>query len=203
MSYVCKNQERITNIAPGQSKPAPFSLRFSNDLTLTSLQLAPEAYSAFRAAYPQIVNWPDRRPVMAWFISDYTKRSATNPRGYLQDPTIDISNTAAFQTRVLSQAQGIISQIKARPVQPQGIVIWDLEGQEFIQATTYVGDPRVLSNGYAQEMNGVAGQLFALFKSAGLKVGLTLRPQYLNWGTTLPATCRYDAQNDYKDYFIK
>ncbi|MCU1257971.1 MAG: Ig domain protein group 2 domain protein [Bryobacterales bacterium] len=202
-SYICKTQPHLLNIAPGQTKTATFSLRFSSNSSVASIDLAPEAYAAFPAAYPPVVNWPDRRPIMAWFISDYTKRSATNPRGYLQDPTVDISNTAAFQNRVLGQAQSIITQIKARPVQPQGIVIWDLEGQEFIQPTTYVGDPRVLSNGYAQEMNGVADQLFALFKSAGLKVGLTLRPQYVNWGTTLPAACRYDVQNDYKDYFIK
>src|SRR6202040_2632351 len=100
-------------------------------------------------AYPSVMNWPDRRPIMAWFIADYAKRSAANPRGYLQDPAIDASDAAGFQSKVMGQAQKILSLIQSRPVQPQGIVIWDLEGQEFIQPTTYVGDPRVFSQGYA------------------------------------------------------
>ncbi len=91
----------------------------------------------------------------------------------------------------------MLTAIKSRPVQPQGIIIWDLEGQEFIQPTTYVGDPRVLSQGYAPEMDATADQLFAVFRNAGLKVGITLRPNYLQWGKAadMPATCHYDSNN--------
>ncbi len=202
-SYLCKNQPVISNIGPGKTKTASFSLRFSSDPNVASIDLAPEAYSEFAATYPSVVNWPDRRPVMAWFISDYSKRSATNPRGYLQQPNLNASDVAGFGTQVIAAAQNVISLMKNRPVQPQGILIWDLEGQEFIQPTTYVGDPRVFSEGYAPEMNAVADQLFALFKSAGYKTGVTLRPQQLRWGTQLPATCQYNSSNDYKDYYIK
>lgn len=199
----CKNQPDILNILPGQTKTASFSLRFTPNPALASIDFAPEAYTAFNKAYPSVVNWPDRRPIMAWFISDYSKSSAINPRGYLQQPTLDVSNVPNFTTQVLGQAQTIIGLMKARPVQPQGLLIWDLEGQEFIQATTYVGDPRILSKGYAPEMDATADQLFALFKNAGYKVGITLRPQQLQWGTQLPSTCQYDIDNDFKDYYIK
>lgn len=202
-SFICKNQPHIASIAPGQTKTAVFSLRFSTNSSLPPNQLAPDAYAAFRAAYPSIVNWPDRRPVMAWFIAEYGKRSVTNPRGYLQQPNLDVSNVSNFKTQVMNQAQTILTLMKARPVQPQGLLIWDLEGQEFIQPTTYVGDPRVFSKGYAPEMDAVADQLFALFKSSGYKVGVTLRPQQMQWGTQLPATCQFNASNDYKDYYIK
>ena len=199
----CKNQPEISNIGPNQTKTTGIAVRFSADTKLSTVDFMPEAYAAFRAAYPAVLNWPDRRPIMAWFIADYQKRSATNPRGYLQIPTLDVSNTAAFSAAVMGQAQRILSLMKARPVQPQGLLIWDLEGQEFIQATTYVGDPRVLGQGYAPEMDAVADQVFALFSNAGYKTGITLRPQQLQWGTQLPQTCQYDVDNDFKDYYIK
>jgi hypothetical protein len=203
-TYVFKNQPEVLNVAPGQTVTASFSLRFSTDLTENTLALAPEAYAAYEAAYPYIVNWPDRRPIYAWFMSDHGHQSATNPRGYLNQPTMNVSNIPAFQAAVLGEAQGIINSIKSRPVQPQGIVIWDIEGQEFIQPTTYIGDPRVLSEGYAPEMNATADQLFTLFKDAGLKVGVTLRPDYLQWGphASLPSTCNFNADSNYKDYYI-
>lgn len=198
----CKNQPDILNILPGQTKTASFSLRFTPNLSLAPVDFAPEAYAAFNKAYPSVVNWPDRRPIMAWFIADTAKQSAVNPRGYLQQPTLDVSNVPNFKAQVLAQAQTIIGLMKARPVQPQGLLIWDLEGEEFTQATTYVGDPRVLSQGYAPEMDATADQLFALFKTAGYKVGITLRPQQLQWGTQLPSTCKYNIDNDFKDYYI-
>ncbi len=202
-SFVCKHQPLINNIAPGQTKTASFTLRFTTDTTAPTISLAPEAYTAYAAVFPSVVNWPDRRPVMSWFMADHSHQSATNPRGYFNDPTIDASNISAFGARAMAQAQSILNQIQARPVQPQGILIWDLEGQEFIQPTTYIGDPRVLSQGYAPEMDATADAIFALFRNAGLKVGITLRPQSLQWGTTLPAQCTFNSDNNYKDYYIR
>ena len=203
-TYVWKNQPQVLNVGPGQTATASFSLRFTTDLTLTRLDLAPEAYAAYQAAYPYIVNWPDRRPIFAWFLSDHSHQSATNPRGYFNNPQLDVSNLSGFKATALAQAQSVLTSIKARPVQPQGIVLWDLEGQEFIQPTTYIGDPRILSQGYAAEMDAAADQVFALFKNAGLQVGVTLRPQYMQWGplANRPLTCNFDPLNDYKDYYI-
>jgi hypothetical protein len=201
-SYTCKNQPLINNIAPGQVGTASFSLRFTDDPAALPVNLAPEAYAAFRAAMPPIVNWPDRRPIMAWFTADTSHQSATNPRGYLFDPTLDVSNVPNFTAKVMAQAQGILKTIQSRPVQPQGIIIWDLEGEEFIQPTTYIGDPRVFDSGYAPEMQATADQVFALFRNAGLKVGVTLRPQQLQWGTQLPSTCTYNSNNNFKDIYI-
>jgi hypothetical protein len=202
-SYVCKNQPIISNIAPGQTKTASFTLRFTNDVSVSLPSLAPEAYLAFATSYPSVVSWPDRRPIMAWFVADTSHQSATNPRGYLFDPTLDVSNVPAFTSRITSQAQAILANIQSRPIQPQGILIWDLEGEEFIQPTTYIGDPRVLGQGYSPEMDASADAIFATFKNAGLKVGMTLRPQQMQWGTTQPSTCNFDPDNNYKDYFIQ
>ena len=204
-TYVLKNQPQLLNVAPGQTATASFSLRLTTDLTASRIDLAPEAYDAYRTAYPNIVNWPDRRPLYTWFMADHAHQSNTNPRGYFNNAALDVSNTAAFQAAALAQAQNIISSIQARPVKPQGIILWDMEGQEFVQPTTYIGDPRSsFTRGYAAEMNATADQLVALFRNAGLKVGVTLRPEFLQWGPAaqLPLNCNANTDFNYRDYYV-
>ncbi len=203
-SFICKNQPELLNVAPGQTATASFSMRFTNNMTENNEALAPEAYAAYAAAFPYIVNWPDRRPINLWFMSDHGHASAINPRGYMNNPLLNVSNIPNFQTQILAQAQNILTSLEARPVRPQGIILWDLEGQEFIQPTTYIGDPRVLGEGYDPEMNAAADQVFGLFKNAGFKVGVTLRPEYLQWGplANLPATCNFNADTNYMDYYV-
>lgn len=200
----CKFQPGLLGVAPGVTANASFSMRLTTNLTGLPVDVAPEAYAAYATSYPSIINWPDRRPINLWFDSDNGHRSALNPRGYLNDPTLDVSNIPNFVTKITAAAQTIINTILARPVQPQGVIIWDVEGQEFAQSTSYIGDPRVLSQGYAPEMNAAADQLFTMFKNAGFKVGITLRPNYMMWGldANLPPTCHTDANNAYRDYYI-
>lgn len=200
----CKFQPSLLTVVPGQTAVMAFTMRLTSDLTSAPNVIAPEAYAAYAASYPNIVNWPDRRPISAWFSADHSHQSALNPRGYLNDPTLDVSNISAFVTKMVAAANTIVNTIQARPVQPQGIVWWDLEGQEFVQSTTYIGDPRILSQGYSPEMDAAADQVFTIFKNAGLKVGLTLRPNYMMWGldANLPATCTTNVDPAYRDYYI-
>lgn len=202
-SVICKNQPRIWEIKPGESKRRRFCLRFTSDPGLRPIALVPEAFERFREAWPPVVNWPDRRPIVAWWIADNGGSSALNPRGYLWDPNLNVSNAANFRDRVLQAARRIRDQMNTRAVRPQGIVIWDLEGQEFLHATTYIGDPRVFEFGYASEMNAVVDEMFAVFKDAGYRIGVTVRPQYLGWGTSLPARCQFDPNDEFKEYYIK
>ena len=60
----------------------------------------------------------------------------------------------------------------------QGMVTWDIEGEQYPQSTTYIGDPRIFMN-LAPEMVGVADIYFKKFSDAGLRVGLCIRPQQL------------------------
>jgi hypothetical protein len=201
---VCKNHLMFRQgIQPGGTAKARYCLRFTADAASSRLQLMPEAYEAYRAAYPPVINWPDRRPVMMWWIADNGKTSPVNPRGYMQDPMLNVSDIAAFRKRVADHARTLVSNMNAQQVKPQGIIIWDIEGQEFIHATTYVGDPRAFASGYAPEMNAVADELFGIFRDAGYRVGVTIRPQYLQWGRTLPPSCRKDSYHGWRDYFIK
>src|SRR5262249_37195061 len=84
---------------------------------------------------------------------------------------------------------------------PQGIIIWDLEGQEFKQPFTYVGYPNKLPE-LAPEMDAIGDALMARIKGAGYRVGVTIRPQHFGTGATLPATCVTDPTYSLWDKFI-
>ncbi len=185
---------------PGHTTTMTQLVRFGSN-TDTAATLAPDAYSEYRTAFPNVVNWPDRHPIAYWMISDAGHASALNPRGYIWDPTIDITNTSTFQARVLSAADNTISVLNGMSVRPQGIIIWDLEGQEFQQPFTYVGYPNKLPE-LAPEMDAVADAFFARLTAAGYKVGVTVRPNHFRTGASLPSTCVYNTNYSLADEFI-
>ena len=188
-------------IRPGETQRFVYMLRFgAPEDTLTTL--APEAFEEFRRAWPNIVNWPDRRPIGTWFIAEGTKRSATNPRGYLWDPKLNVADRANFRRQVLARTDDVINRMNRIQPRPQGIIIWDLEGQEFDHAFTYVGYPNKLPE-IAPEMDAVADEMFARFRNAGYHVGVTIRPQVFGTGYQLPATCNSSGAPWLNDKFIK
>ena len=151
---------------------------------------------------PYLVNWPDRRPIARMFIAGGDDSSASNPRGYFKNPALDVSNQAAFNAQVLDWADHCIKDLNAMNPKPQGILIWDLEGEEFHQPFTYVGNPPELPD-LAPEMDAVADKMFAKFREAGYKIGLTLRSSTFMTGTKLPATGNYNEDINLTDIFIK
>jgi hypothetical protein len=115
---------------------------------------------------------------------------------------MDVSNPSNFRTAVLAQANAIIGRMNAMTPKPQGIIVWDLEGQEFVHAFTYVGYPNNLPV-LAPEMDAVADELFSTLRAAGYRIGMTLRPQQFGTGTTLPSTCVNSSNYNQSDKFIK
>ncbi len=207
----------IDPIPPGQTAHYTLYIRFGSS-GQTAYDLAPEAYSAFRTAVPNLVNWPDRRPLAYWFIGDGASNSTTNPRSYLWDPNLDVvpltpAKQANFSSKILTLTDNIITRMNSWNPKPQGVMIWDLEGDEFKQYFTYVGSPNKLYD-LAPEMGNmdtlnaagttVADKMFAKFAAAGYKVGITLRPSTFGIGPVLPATCESHPTNvDVRDVFIK
>src|SRR5580658_7814792 len=123
--------------------------------------------------------WPDRRPIGSIFLADYSHRSARNPRGWFNDPGFDAlgdGGTERFRKALLAYADRAIDVLKA--VNAQGMIVWDLEGEEFPQRTSFIGDPRQLQ-ALAPEMAPVADEFFRRFRDAGFRVGMTIRPQQL------------------------
>jgi hypothetical protein len=130
------------------------------------------------------LNWPDRRPIGALFLADHTHASEKNPRGWFNNPGLNTSGPegiARFRLAMLSYAERSIAIL--RRTGAQGMIVWDLEGQQFPHKTTYIGDPRLLSR-IAPEVAGAADEFFRRFRDAGLRVGVTIRPQELRLDAT-------------------
>lgn len=163
-------------IPAGGSDQYHISLRFGAPGS-TNLTLAADVYQAFGQAFPQQLSWPDRRPIGQLILATSGTGWTTNPRGWLIDPTIDVTTPAgiaALKTRILGWAQGAVSILQS--MNAQGMITWDIEGEQFPQATSYVCDPRVFE-ATAPEMAGIADAYFQIFRNAGLRVGVCIRPQ--------------------------
>ena len=166
-------------IAPGESDTYQISLRFG-PANATHTQLAGDLNRKFAADHPAFTKWPDRRPMAMLVLSTSSPdhHSAVNPRGWLMDTKLDVKSPE-FRARMLQYADNSVKIMKE--MNAQGGVVWDVEGQEFPHATSYIGDPR-LTPTLAPEMDAIADEFFKKFTDAGLRIGLTLRPQILKRG---------------------
>lgn len=125
------------------------------------------------------LDWEDRRPICDLHLSSSGHLSATNPRGWLNDPSLDVTTPAgvrAFHERLLAYAGRSVAIL--REMNAQGMVVWDIEGQ---QDDGYIGDPRQAER-LAPELVGVLDAFFARFREAGFQVGVTVRPQRYEGG---------------------
>jgi hypothetical protein len=130
-------------------------------------------------AYPQQLQWSDRRPIGAIFLATDAQTWANNPRGWFGDSNVNVmtpAGIAEFRQRLLNMANSSIGVM--RDMNAQGAITWDIEGQQFPHGTTYIGDPRKVEI-LAPEMAGVVDEYFARFRAAGLRTGVTVRPQLL------------------------
>ena len=162
-------------LAPGTEISYRFSLRFGRPDD-SSVMLAHDLYGAFAKAYPYRLDWPDRRPIGALFLCNSATGWKTNPRGWFNDPKVDVTiedGRKAFRDRLMNYADASISMIKQTG--GQGMILWDVEGQEMKHAISYLGDPRILPQA-APEMDACADEFFRKFRDAGLKTGICIRP---------------------------
>lgn len=171
----------IRPIAPGKSDTYTLSLRFGPP-GATTASLTADLDRRFAAAFPPVLRWPDRRPLGYLMLSSTVphRPSGKNPRGWFNnDGDVDVTTEpgrAAFAKRLTEYADNSIRVLKA--MNAQGAITWDIEGQEYPHATSYIGDPRQVGT-LAPEMEPLADAYFARFRRAGLKVGVCIRPQLL------------------------
>ncbi len=122
-------------------------------------------------------NWTDRRPIARVFLARSNWRTPKNPGGHL-GPNHDLTTEegrAEFSRALDAFADQVIATLAA--VDGQGIVVWDVEGQEW-QGMVYVGDPRVLPE-YAPQINNLIDPFFKKILDAGYRTGLCLRPNHI------------------------
>ncbi|MCU1294556.1 MAG: hypothetical protein JWP08_3406 [Bryobacterales bacterium] len=160
-------------IGPGSSDTYQLALYFGGP-GANPIDLAHDFYAKVASEFPRELNWPDRRPIGSLIIGTADTHWPQNPRGWFLDASLNAGNASEFRKRLLRWADNSIAIL--RRMNAQGMVTWDIEGEQFPHPSTYVGDPRLVDS-LAPEMAGVVDDYFGRFRRAGLRVGLTLRPQ--------------------------
>jgi hypothetical protein len=189
-------------VRPGQTDTYTVSLRFAPSGTPTS-ELAADAFKNWAKTWPPQLDWKDRRAIGTAYLASSPGAVngnvnrpggyANNPRRYFRDGDANdfdvntASGLAKFQRKVLRQA--IANVVNAQQMHAQGVVTWDIEGEEYPQPTSYVCAPDQIAK-LAPEMESIvtdkssafAGMklddaYFKTMTTAGLRVGVCVRPQ--------------------------
>jgi hypothetical protein len=173
----------VSPLAPGQSASVATSLRFSRASTSPEALIG-DVLEAYRRNYPQTLRWPSRAPIGALFLATSQQHPPKNPRGwFLNAADVDLTTPEGlmrWRQRLMDYAESSIKILKE--IGAQGMITWDPEGQEYPRATFY-GAPHLAAR-LAPETDfkgdgqlGALDEYFARFRAAGLRTGLTLRPQ--------------------------
>jgi len=168
------------HIKPGATKAFNVSLRFG-PAGAEVQDLSGDVLERYASKYPFQVGWKDRRPIGEINLAGPQINVPTNPRRWIMNfGQIDITNgkgKAAFRDALLKFADNSIQVLKDTGA--QGMITWDVEGEEHPKAT-YYGDPRLASR-LAPETgaDGALDEYFAMFRNAGFRTGLTIRPQHI------------------------
>lgn len=137
---------------------------------------------AYEAVHPPSFHWPDRRPIGSLFLARASPGWTGNPRGWFGAGDLDIASgpgRGQFRQRLQGLAEACIGNLRA--ANAQGIIIWDLEGEQYPHPSgSFVGDPTNLKR-IAPEMDEVADDFLRRFRDAGFRVGLCIRPQSLSF----------------------
>lgn len=163
-------------LAPGKSVTYKIGLRFYPSQTPDE-NLGASVLAKYRTSNKLQFTWNDRRPIGALFLSSAGSNTALNPRAWLPNQPISIrgkDDLADFKRIIMQYADRSIAILKK--MNAQGMITWDIEGQEFPHAISYVGSPDQLPR-VAPEMNAIADEYFAKFSKAGFKTGVCIRPQ--------------------------
>lgn len=187
-------------VLPGQTDKFTVSLRFAPSGTAVGM-LAADAYASWAATWPPQINWTDRRIIGTAYLASSPQGDPSKPGGFPNNPRryFNDSNAADFdvrtpaglsklQTRVLQQAQNTV--VNLQRLNAQGVITWDIEGEQYPQVTSYVCAPDQIAQ-VAPEMESAVTDTtspykgmklddayFKTIRDAGFRVGLCIRPQH-------------------------
>ncbi len=170
-------------IPPGESDEYHVSLNFV-PADAPDAELVAGLVEHVREARPMALEWDDRRPIGRLFLCHPFRRWETNPRGYLfgkgkDNNVFTEEGLAAFREGMLEYADRAVEILRKHDA--QGVIIWDLEGQEYWHPMSYIGNPHEMSF-ISPEMERYSDEFIAKFTDAGLKVGLCIRPTEIALG---------------------
>jgi hypothetical protein len=175
-SYVME-PHGLPRIAAGQSLTLQITLRFG-PVSTPAAKMLEDVFQQFRDIHASKLQWLDRRPIAMLSRSSGFKghTSASNPRGWMNNPKLNVltrDGKAEFRQAMLKEAERSVKVIK--DTGGQGMIFWDVEGQENPHPITYIGDPRLVKR-LAPEMDEIADDYFKIFRDAGLRTGVCIRP---------------------------
>jgi hypothetical protein len=203
-------------VKPGHKDTFTVSLRFATSGTPTK-GLAADAYQNWAQTWPPQINWKDRRAMGTVYLASSPIAVSgnvsqpggyrSNPRRYFNDSNprdFDVTTTAGlalFQAKVLQQA--VANVANARRMNAQGIITWDIEGEQYPQTTSYVCSPDQIAQ-VSPEMESIITDptspyvgmklddaYFKTMTSAGLRVGVCIRPQQFTLNSDHTAHQKY------------
>jgi hypothetical protein len=169
-------------LAAGGSDTITVSVRFGA-AGQTEPQLASDLFARFNATFPRLLPAAaPRKPIARLnFTGRFRPTLPNNPRGWFNDPSIDVTTPAGiavFQQRLLQAGDAAVAEMQR--VGARGGIIWDLDGQQFDQA--FLGDPLNYET-ISPELVGVLDQFIAKFTNAGFEIGFDLEPQVVTFTT--------------------
>ncbi|HTE24060.1 hypothetical protein [Flavitalea sp.] len=187
------NPEVELRLPPGKSFTYTMAIKFVKpNLSLNTV--ASKAFQNYRVNQPSTLTWKDRRPIAELFLGSYGPKKQRNPRNWVMynSDEVDIitkNGNQQFRLNALKYARNSLRYLKN--INSQGVIVWDIEGQEFPHPLTYIGSPELISK-LAPEMNEVADEFFAVFKKEGYKTGICIRPDSVvfkgNWIDHVPVS---------------
>jgi hypothetical protein len=187
-------------VKPGETDTFTVSLRFAPSGAPVST-LAADAYRNWAKVWPPVLHWPDRRIIGTAFLANSPQGNINKPGGYPNNPRRYFNNSnpadfdiatpgglAKFQARVLSRAEATVQNLKK--LNAQGVITWDIEGEQYPQPTSYVCAPDEIAK-VAPEMESIVADsasqyhgmklddaYFKTIRDAGFRVGVCVRPQH-------------------------
>jgi len=166
----------LPRVAAGQKLTVEFSLRLAA-ASVGSDEIIKDLYAAFRAYYKPRPAWKDNRPIGQLFLpGGGDGMSETNPRGWFNKKELDVSTAAGkaqLREMFLKVADQSVKVLKG--MDAQGMILWDVEGDQNPHPITYIGDPRMIPK-LDPEIDGFIDEYFQKFRDAGLKTGVCIRP---------------------------
>jgi hypothetical protein len=141
----------------------------------------PALYASARQDRSMTLDWAERRPIATIFLCNPATGSKINPRGWFQaNREVDITTKEGiedFGQRLLEYADRCV--VRMKEMNAQGVIVWDIEGQEMPHMISYIGDPRAVPE-LAPEMDRYADAFMKKFSDAGFKTGVTIRPTQIS-----------------------
>ncbi len=137
----------VDNVTPARPIAPEAQDEFAVEVRLggvgsSPLDLAQDFIIAYRHAHPPLLSWPDRRPILRLFFNGGLPREQAIANLKDPDNAKPPAPDANYQAFVLARMKGLVEAAKV--VNAQGVILWDLEGETFPHATTYIGDPRLI-----------------------------------------------------------